>query len=53
MSGTTPNDQNVPLNMNEQWVNTNGGEYFFAPSIPALRDTFALKEESTELRKHK
>ena len=50
MSGSNPNDQNAQLNLTEQWVGTKGGEYFFAPSIPALRDTFALKGERTELR---
>jgi hypothetical protein len=43
LSGTNPSDQNATLSLSEQWVVTRGGEYFFSPSIPALKETFALK----------
>lgn len=43
MSTTTdPNDPNANFNLPVEWVISKGGEYFFSPSISALRDTFAL-----------
>jgi hypothetical protein len=42
MTGTNPGDPNATLNLTEHWVKTRGGEYFFSPSIRALKDTFAL-----------
>lgn len=51
LSGADPNNQAPFLTLNEQWVVSRGGGYFFSPSIPALRETFALnKAEGTELR---
>ncbi|KAI0759576.1 peroxidase TAP [Trametes elegans] len=40
--GTDPNNQAQSLPLPMQWVVPKGGEYFFSPSIPALRGTFAL-----------
>lgn len=41
MSGTNPASQDELLGL-PIWVVPRGGEYFFSPSISALRDTFAL-----------
>ncbi|MCJ1385563.1 hypothetical protein MMC17_008686 [Xylographa soralifera] len=41
MSGTNPNSQGTNLNLTAQWVVPKGGEYFFAPSIISLKNTFA------------
>ena len=48
MSGTNPNSQATELPLPE-WVIPKGGEYFFSPSIPALKETFALAEPKYEL----
>jgi hypothetical protein len=40
--GTNPNAQGTDLTLPTQWVIPKGGEYFFSPSIPALKGTFAL-----------
>lgn len=50
LSGTNPNNQTANLNLLKQWVVPKGGEYFFSPSIPALKETFALTEPSSELK---
>jgi hypothetical protein len=42
LSGTNPQDQSTPLKLPIEWVVAKGGEYFFSPSIPALKKTFAL-----------
>lgn len=42
ITGTNPNQQSETLNLPTEWVVPRGGEYFFSPSISALRDTFAL-----------
>ncbi|MCJ1403005.1 hypothetical protein MMC11_006227 [Xylographa trunciseda] len=42
MSGTNPNSQSANLNLTAQWVVPKGGAYLFAPSIAALKETFAL-----------
>jgi hypothetical protein len=45
MTGTDPKNTVTQLSLPDeakQWVVSKGGEYFFSPSIPALRDTFAL-----------
>ncbi|KAI0077314.1 peroxidase TAP [Panus rudis PR-1116 ss-1] len=42
ITGTDPNAQTTPLPLPAEWVVSKGGEYFFSPSIPALRTTFAL-----------
>ncbi|KAF2691607.1 peroxidase TAP [Lentithecium fluviatile CBS 122367] len=41
MTGAFASNSSQPLNLLAQWVNSRGGEYFFSPSIPALRDVFA------------
>jgi Dyp-type peroxidase family len=43
VSGAFADDTNRELNLLTQWVNSKGGEYFFSPSLPALRDVFAVK----------
>ena len=42
MIGTNPESQSTSLRL-PTWVVPKGGEYFFSPSLPALRSTFALK----------
>ncbi|KAM5542891.1 hypothetical protein V8D89_003275 [Ganoderma adspersum] len=42
MSGANPKDQSTLLSLPIEWVVPKGGEYFFSPSISALRDTFSL-----------
>lgn len=42
ITGAFANDTDKPLNLLTQWVNSKGGEYFFSPSLPALRDVFAI-----------
>ncbi|CAL1715804.1 unnamed protein product [Somion occarium] len=42
MSGSNPQNQTATLSLPTEWVVSKGGEYFFAPSISVLRDTFAL-----------
>ena len=44
MVGTNPTSQSVELSLPTQWVVPKGGEYFFSPSIAALKNTFALAE---------
>ncbi|KAL9609257.1 MAG: hypothetical protein Q9167_005958 [Letrouitia subvulpina] len=41
MSGTNPQSQNIDLSL-PVWVVPKGGEYFFTPSIRALKQRFAL-----------
>ncbi|KAI1346831.1 hypothetical protein F5Y01DRAFT_319408 [Xylaria sp. FL0043] len=43
MVGTSPDvaGANQELNFAAKWVIARGGEYFFSPSIPALKNTFA------------
>lgn len=41
MIGTNPNSQSTSLSL-PTWVVPRGGEYFFSPSIAALKETFAL-----------
>ena len=41
MIGTNPSSQSTSLTL-PTWVVPKGGEYFFSPSIPALKETFAL-----------
>lgn len=40
--GTDPNDQAHSLELPINWVVPKGGEYFFSPSISALKSTLAL-----------
>lgn len=42
LAGTDPNNQTAELSLPTDWVLPKGGEYFFSPSIPALRTKFAL-----------
>ncbi|OBZ72595.1 Dye-decolorizing peroxidase msp1 [Grifola frondosa] len=42
LTGTNPNNQSASLSLPIEWVVPKGGEYFFAPSISTLRDTFAF-----------
>jgi len=44
MSGTNPNDPVAPLSL-PQWVFPRGGEYFFSPSLKALKVTLASEVE--------
>ena len=41
MSGTDPKNQDNNLDLPREWVVSRGGEYFFSPSIPALKGKFA------------
>ncbi|KAI0782337.1 DyP-type peroxidase [Abortiporus biennis] len=41
MVGSDPNNPTNELKFPQEWVVPRGGEYFFSPSIPALRDTIA------------
>lgn len=44
MTGADPQNVANSLDLGFQvWVVPKGGEYFFSPSISALRDTFAKK----------
>jgi hypothetical protein len=47
MTGAFAGNTTRPLNLLAQWVNSKGGEYFFSPSIPALKDTFATAANAT------
>ena len=38
----TPKKEGGELKLDAEWVQSRGGEYFFTPSIPALKKTFAL-----------
>ena len=49
MVGTDPKSQSTELPLPREWVVPKGGEYFFSPSIPALKGTFALAESKSEL----
>ncbi|KAI1860788.1 uncharacterized protein JN550_011250 [Neoarthrinium moseri] len=51
MAGSNPdiNAANTNLPFDAKWVISRGGEYFFSPSIPALKDTFAAKATPAEL----
>ncbi|OCH94868.1 peroxidase TAP [Obba rivulosa] len=46
LSGTNPNAQSNTLALPTQWVVPKGGEYFFSPSIPALKSTLVLAASS-------
>ncbi|KAF8851549.1 Dyp-type peroxidase [Acephala macrosclerotiorum] len=41
-TAANPNDPNASLDLPVEWVISKGGEYFFSPSISALRAVFAL-----------
>ncbi|KAI4597060.1 hypothetical protein KJ359_004973 [Pestalotiopsis sp. 9143b] len=43
MLGADPADLNKSLTFPREWVIPKGGEYFFSPSISALKNTFAAK----------
>lgn len=53
MSGADPGNTASTLDLGfQKWVVAKGGEYFFSPSIPVLRDVFAAGftiQESDEL----
>lgn len=42
ITGVDPKAQNASLALPTEWVVPKGGEYFFSPSIPALKNTFAM-----------
>jgi len=42
MSGSNPKDLAGELQLDSQFVVPKGGDYFFSPSIPALKQRFAL-----------
>ena len=42
MTGVHPNNTGEAFMLPTDWVIPKGGEYFFSPSIAALRSTFAL-----------
>jgi hypothetical protein len=46
--GTNPKAQAQPLKLTAEWVVSRGGEYFFSPSIPALKNKLALKDSTTQ-----
>lgn len=41
MAGTNPQKGPDNLTLTADWVISKGGEYFFSPSIPALKSKFA------------
>ncbi|KAH0001952.1 hypothetical protein KCU78_g14625, partial [Aureobasidium melanogenum] len=41
MTGADPGDLEGSLDMTQQWVFSKGGEYFFAPSLPTLRNVLS------------
>ncbi|KAJ4303435.1 dye-decolorizing heme-containing peroxidase [Kalmusia sp. IMI 367209] len=47
MSGAFISNVTQPLNLVAQFVNSKGGEYFFSPSIPTLRDVFTKAANTT------
>lgn len=47
--GIQPSNQDSATTLPTEWVVPKGGEYFFTPSIPALKNTFALADEKSEL----
>ena len=49
MSGTDAKSPSTGLRLPREWVVPKGGEYFFTPSVPALKETFALAESKSEL----
>ncbi|TCD63946.1 hypothetical protein EIP91_004756 [Steccherinum ochraceum] len=42
ITGVDPKNQSTQLSLPALWVLPKGGEYFFSPSIPALKNRFAL-----------
>jgi hypothetical protein len=42
VSGVNPNTPSITVALKEEWVVSRGGEYFFSPSIKALKETIAL-----------
>ncbi|OJT05278.1 Peroxidase 2 [Trametes pubescens] len=42
IAGTDPLNSTGTLHLPTEWVVPRGGEYYFSPSLPALRSTFAL-----------
>ncbi|KAF1960067.1 Dyp-type peroxidase [Byssothecium circinans] len=48
VGGAFANNISQPLNLVAQFVNSKGGEYFFSPSIPTLRDVFAKAVNGTQ-----
>lgn len=48
IAGTNPKAQAQPLKLTAEWVVSRGGEYFFSPSIPALKNKFALKDPTAQ-----
>ncbi|KAG8529720.1 uncharacterized protein KY384_005201 [Bacidia gigantensis] len=49
MNGFDPKAQSTNLSLTAEWVLSKGGEYFFSPSLPTLKNVFALPADQREL----
>lgn len=41
ITGAFANDTSKPLTLLQHWVDVKGGEYFFTPSIPTIKNVIA------------
>ena len=46
LEGWNPNSQSTELKLSAQWVVPKGGEYFFSPSLVALKEIFAAEKKA-------